>query len=287
MRRSIYVMALFCLLGASLSSCLVAKKKYDAEVAAKNKLIKEKKRLQAERRKLLGQVSNLKNDTTRLGKELRDLNRKYASLRKSSNLTTTQLRKQLNEREKELQRKEQLLADREAVVKRLKEAIARKDNLLKNLLGKVRNALKNFDPDELTVTSKNGKIYVSLAEKLLFKSGRTDVDRKGKKALGKLAEVLNKNQDIDIQIEGHTDSIPITTARFRDNWDLSVLRATSIVRILVKDYDVDPKTVTPAGRGETTPVASNKRKEGRAKNRRIEIVLSPKLDELFKLLDQG
>lgn len=280
-----YVMALLCLLGASMSSCLVAKKKYDAEVAAKNKLIKEKKRLQAERRKLLGQVSLLKGDTTRLGKELVDLKKKYETLRQKSTLTTTQLRKQLNDREKELQRKEKLLADREAIVKRLQAAIDRKDNLLKNLLGKVRNALKNFDPDELTVTSKNGKIYVSLAEKLLFKSGRVDVDRKGKKALGKLADVLNKNQDIDIQIEGHTDSIPIRTAKFRDNWDLSVLRATSIVQILVKDYDVDPKTVTPAGRGDTSPVASNKKKDGRAKNRRIEIVLSPKLDELLKLLE--
>ena len=283
--RRMYVMALLCLLGASLSSCLVTKKKYDAEVAAKNKLIKEKKRLQAERRKLLGQVSSLKNDTTQLGKELRDMKRKYESLQQTSNLTTTQLRKKLNDREKELGRKEKLLKDREAIVKRLQAAIDRKDNLLKNLLGKVRNALKNFDPDELTVTSKNGKIYVSLAEKLLFKSGQISVDIKGKKALGKLADVLNKNQDIDIQIEGHTDSIPIRTGKFRDNWDLSVLRATSIVQILVKEYEVDPKTVTPAGRGETTPIASNKKKEGRAKNRRIEIVLSPKLDELLKLLE--
>lgn len=283
--RKMFMMGVLLLMGASLSSCLVAKKKYDAEVAAKNKLIREKKRLQAQRKTLIGQVASLKKDTARLGKELRDLKGKYQSLLSSSNLTTTQLRKKLNDREKELQRKEKLLADREAIVKKLQSAIARKDNALKNLLGKVRNALKNFDPDELTVSSKNGKIYVSLSEKLLFKSGRVDVDQKGKRALGKLAEVLKKNKDIDIQIEGHTDDIPIRTGRYRDNWDLSVLRATSIVQILTKDYDVDAEILTPAGKGDTMPVASNKTKEGRAKNRRIEIVLSPKLDELLKLLE--
>lgn len=283
--RKMFMMGVLLLMGASLSSCLVAKKKYDAEVAAKNKLIREKKRLQAQRKTLTGQAASLKKDTARLGKELRDLKGKYQSLLSSSNLTTTQLRKKLNDREKELQRKEKLLADREAIVKKLQSAIARKDNALKNLLGKVRNALKNFDPDELTVSSKNGKIYVSLSEKLLFKSGRVDVDQKGKRALGKLAEVLKKNKDIDIQIEGHTDDIPIRTGRYRDNWDLSVLRATSIVQILTKDYDVDAEILTPAGKGDTMPVASNKTKEGRAKNRRIEIVLSPKLDELLKLLE--
>lgn len=283
--RKMFMIGALLLMGASLSSCLVAKKKYDAEVAAKNKLIREKKRLQAQRKTLTGQVASLKKDTTRLGKELRDLKGKYQSLLSSSNLTTTQLRKKLNDREKELQRKERLLADREAIVKKLQSAIARKDNALKNLLGKVRNALKNFNPDELTVSSKNGKIYVSLSEKLLFKSGRVDVDQKGKQALGKLAEVLKKNKDIDIQIEGHTDNIPIRTGRYRDNWDLSVLRATSIVQILTKDYEVDAEILTPAGKGDTTPVASNKTKEGRAKNRRIEIVLSPKLDELLKLLE--
>ncbi|HAS39057.1 MAG TPA: flagellar motor protein MotB [Microscillaceae bacterium] len=283
--RKTLTLGLMAIIGLSLSSCLVAKKKYDAEVAAKNKLIKEKRRLQADKRNLQKQVAGLKSDTTRLGKELRDLQNKYNALFQSSRLTTNDLRKKLNEREKELQRKEKLLADREAVVKKLQDAIDRKDKLLKNLLSKVQNALKNFNPDELTVTSKNGKIYVSLSEKLLFKSGRTDVDRKGKRALGKLAEVLKKNQDIDIQIEGHTDSIPIRTAKFKDNWDLSVLRATSIVRILTKDYEVDPKILTPAGKGEGFPVASNKDKEGRARNRRIEIVLSPKLEELLKLLE--
>lgn len=283
--KKAFTLILIGVFGMSLSSCLVAKKKYDAEVAAKNKLIKEKRRLQGEKRNLLKQVAGLKTDTTRLGKELRDLQGKYKSLYQSSQLTTNDLRKKLNDREKELQRKEKLLADREAIVKKLQAAINRKDQMLKNLLGKVQNALKNFNPDELTVTSKNGKIYVSLSEKLLFKSGRTDVDRKGKRALGKLAEVLKKNTDIDIQIEGHTDSIPIRTAKFKDNWDLSVLRATSIVRILTKDYKVDPKILTPAGKGEGFPVASNKNKEGRARNRRIEIVLSPKLEELLKLLE--
>lgn len=133
---------------------------------------------------------------------------------------------------------------------------------------------------------KNGKVYVSLSDKLLFKSGSAEVEDKGKQALKKLSEVLNKNNEIDVEIEGHTDNIPIKTARYEDNWDLSVHRATNIVRILQEEYAVNAKRLTAAGKGEFMPKASNETAEGRAKNRRTEIVLSPKLDELFKLINK-
>ena len=205
----------------------------------------------------------------------------------------------LMEKEIELQNKEQAIQDkqknisnlqsgleeREKRVQELESMINRKDSIVNALKNKVSEALLGFNKDELTVEMRDGKVYVSLAEQLLFKSGSTDVDPKGKDALGKLADVLKKNPDIEVLIEGHTDNVPISgSARMKDNWDLSVLRATSIIRIL-QDRGVDPNRLMPCGRGEIKPVAANTTAEGRAKNRRTEIILSPKLDELFSILN--
>jgi chemotaxis protein MotB len=137
----------------------------------------------------------------------------------------------------------------------------------------------------LSVEVKNGKVYVSMSDKLLFRSGSASVESKGRDALKVLADVLDKNTDIDVLVEGHTDNIPIKTAQFRDNWDLSVVRATSIVRVLTNDYKTSPLRVTASGKGEFMPRASNASPDGRASNRRTEIILSPKLDELMKLLE--
>jgi chemotaxis protein MotB len=200
--------------------------------------------------------------------------------------------KQLFEREKTLDNQKadldkltNRLAEKEKRVKELEDLIAQKDAAVNALRKSIEDALLGFDKNELSVTMKDGKIYVSLSEKLLFQSGSTEVDKKGKDALNKLAKVLEKQNDITIMVEGHTDNIPIKTAAIKDNWDLSVLRATSIVRILTVDNKVDPIKVLPAGKGEFVPVASNSTKEDRAKNRRTEIVLSPNLDKIFKILE--
>ena len=148
----------------------------------------------------------------------------------------------------------------------------------------MRNALLGFNSDELSVEIKNGKVYVSMSDKLLFKSGSSTVEDKGKEALKLLADVLNKNTDIDILVEGHTDNVPIKTAVYKDNWDLSVARATSIVRILTLDHKIAPTRLTASGKGEYFPRADNDTAEGRAKNRRTEIILSPKLEEIMQLL---
>ncbi|MBK5284713.1 MAG: OmpA family protein [Bacteroidia bacterium] len=170
------------------------------------------------------------------------------------------------------------LADMQKVVQVQKD-------IMNKLKKTVSDALVGFTPEELSVEIKNGNIYVSLQEKLLFKSGSDQVDPKGKEALQKLAAVLNNNPDINVNIEGHTDSIPIR-GKFADNWALSVSRATSIVRILTNENHVDPHRVTASGRGEYFPVESNSIDAGRARNRRTEIILSPNLTELFKLLNQ-
>jgi Flagellar motor protein len=160
----------------------------------------------------------------------------------------------------------------------------RKNNKVKALLGSVQDALLGFSSDELSVTQKNGKVYVAMSDKLLFESGSAKVDKRGKEALAKLADVLNKQNDIDVFIEGHTDNKPINTVQFKDNWDLSVIRATSVVRILTKDYGVSSLQIQPSGRGEFMPVASNETADGRSKNRRTEIIMAPKLDKLMQLL---
>ncbi len=218
-------------------------------------------------------------------KEMSDLQKKHDNLIRENMSQAEQYNAALKEKINELNKKEQQLADRERALKEMQSIIARQDSITKRLNEIVRNALLGFNADELSVEIRNGKVYVSMSDKLLFKSGSANVETKGKEALKVLADVLNKNSEIDVLVEGHTDNVPIKTALFKDNWDLSVVRATSIVRILTEDYTVSPLRITASGKGEFMPRASNDNTEGRAKNRRTEIILSPKLDELMKLLE--
>ena len=158
---------------------------------------------------------------------------------------------------------------------------------VKDLLSSVKDALLGFSSDELTVREEDGKVYVAMSDKLLFESGKAIVNQQGREALGKLAQVLNKQTDIDVYIEGHTDNVPIKTAVFQDNWDLSVIRATSVVRILTETYGVNPLQIQPCGRGEFKPVDVNTTPEGKARNRRTEIIMAPRLDKLFKMLEES
>ena len=178
------------------------------------------------------------------------------------------------------------IADQAKRLKSLQDLIQAQKDIMNKLKKNIGDALVNFKADELSVYIKDGKVYVSLQEKLLFKSGSAVVDPKGKDALGTLAKVLNTTPDINVMIEGHTDTVPINKDKFQDNWALSTARATSIVRILTKDYLVDAHNIVASGRGEFYPIKTNDTPEGRASNRRTEIIISPNLTELFKLLDQ-
>lgn len=246
-----------------------------------------------DRNELYAEARKLKKDTTELGIELRKVKNEYSELKgeynsfsNKSGMEVAKLNEDLKLKSKELERKENLLRDREQRLKEMEAIVSKQDSITNALNTIVKNALLGFKADELSVEMKNGKVYVSMTDKLLFKSGSAAVEDKGKQAIKKLAEVLNKNSDIDIAIEGHTDNIPIKTNLYKDNWDLSVARATSIVRMLNEEYRVDPKRLTASGKGEYFPVANNEDQEGRAKNRRTEIILSPKLDELFKMLQK-
>jgi chemotaxis protein MotB len=185
----------------------------------------------------------------------------------------------------ELSRKNRDLLNKERMLREMQAIIARQDEVTKKLNETLRGALVGFSPDELTMEIRDGKVYVSMSDKLLFKSGSAAVEPKGVEALQVLADVLNKNPDIQVLIEGHTDNVPIKTAVYRDNWDLSVGRATSITRLLNEKYAVLATRMTASGRGEYYPKATNETQEGKAMNRRTEIILSPKLDELMNLLN--
>jgi chemotaxis protein MotB len=178
------------------------------------------------------------------------------------------------------------IAEQAKRLQSLQDLIQAQRDVMTKLKKSITDALINFKADELSVYIKDGKVYVSLSEKLLFKSGSAVVDPKGKEALASLAKVLNSTTDISVMIEGHTDTIPIKNAKFEDNWSLSVSRATSIVRILSTDYGFDAHRIIASGRSEFYPVKANTTPEGRAVNRRTEIILSPDLNELFRLLDQ-
>ncbi|MEJ5267017.1 MAG: OmpA family protein [Bacteroidales bacterium] len=181
--------------------------------------------------------------------------------------------------------KEKELAAKDARVKELEAKLNAQDSLLNALRRKVADALVGFEGDGLTITNKNGKVYVSLDEKLLFKSGSWTVEPRGIEALKKLAQVLEQNPDINIMIEGHTDDVPYrSSGNIEDNWDLSVKRATSVVKILLSNSKIDPTRLTAGGRGQYLPVDPAKTPEARAKNRRTEIILTPKLDILYELM---
>jgi len=166
----------------------------------------------------------------------------------------------------------------------LQTLLNKQDSILTSINKLVADALTGFKSDELSIVMKNGKLYITMQDKLLFASGKADVQTKGIEALKKLAVVLNKNKEINIEIEGHTDNVPISTAKYADNWDLSCARAISIVRLLTDKYDVAEQRITASGRGEFFPIELNTTAEGKAKNRRTEIILSPDLSELYKVI---
>lgn len=186
-----------------------------------------------------------------------------------------------------LSQKQKMLDEKNARVLELEQMIAAKDSALTAFKEKLSKALLGFEGDGLTIEQRDGKVYVSLDEKLLFKSGKWEVDPKGQSALSKLAIVLVENPDINVMIEGHTDNVPYKgSTGIEDNWDLSVKRSTAIVKILLNNKSLDAQRIIAAGRGKFMPIDNTDTKEGRAKNRRTEIILTPKWDEIFKVLEK-
>lgn len=274
--------------------------------------------LKSENETLKEKMEALKSDTTVLGTSLRHMRNQYDKINelneilsnKSSKLleesaeenrqllaelqqtqvelqkkedALNQLEAQLNEKEENLNELSEELKAREKRVNELEDLIARKDSAVQALEQKISKALLGFKDKGLTVEQKNGKVYVSLEAKLLFPSGSTVIDQEGKQALIDLAEAIENTDDLEIIVEGHTDTDKIRSSSIpRDNWELSVLRATSVVKIMRENSDIDPKILTAAGKSEFIPVDP----DDKAKNRRIEIILSPNLNELFDIINE-
>ncbi len=302
---------------AKLSTC-------ETESAAAKKLASETEAKNTEMRETIAkdekELAGLKRDTAILGTNLRLLSNKYdklnlvndqlldkynrmlagsekdnAALSGKLQLTQEQLLKKedelkalelrLNKQQQDLDALSAELRKREARVNELEMILKNKDQATADLKKKLQDALTGFEGKGLTITQKNGKVYVSMDESLLFASGKTAVEPKGVDALKNVAKVLEQNPEINILVEGHTDDVPMKGAgEIKDNWDLSVIRATSVTKIILQNSKTDPTRITSAGRGEFFPLDPAKTPEARKKNRRTEIILTPKLDELLKVL---
>jgi len=224
------------------------------------------------------QINQLKEDTSVLGRRIRIVER---NLDKTKSDYDELLRSFTDQNLS----KNALLAEKESRLNELQSILDQKDAEVKALKNKVAEALKGFEDKGLTVHEKDGKVYVSLDNELLFASGSWDIDNKGKGALNELGLVLATDPGINVAIEGHTDNVPYKgSGNIKDNWDLSVMRSTSVVKEILKNKDINPQRLTASGRSEYVPIDIDDTKEARAKNRRTEIILTPKLDELFKII---
>src|SRR5258705_1293810 len=237
-------------IAVSLGSC-VSSKKYKAEVSRNTELEKRNSELRSENSRLEGNVSQMKST--------------------------------ISSSERDLNSKDRMLADEQKKMQDMKAMVDEQRNAIRKLKQEVCSALKCFTPDELSIDVRDGKLYVSMSDKLLFPSGSDVVNQRGKEAITMLAQVL-KNSDLEVMVEGHTDPVPIHSERNHDNWDLSVHRATSVTRIFM-DNGIPAQRIIASGRAQYHPLAENETAEGRQMNRRTEIVLAPKLDKLWKLTE--
>jgi chemotaxis protein MotB len=301
----------------SLSAC-VSKKQHDAMILDRDRLDKEvisqrksieslngkNDALSTELETMRAEMAVLSNDTATAGGEIRkaqerilqlndlinDLIKTNETISSNSMAENARLARELKQNELLVKRKEAELAElekdlesREKKVKELQTTLDAKDAAVRKLRETVARALLGFENSGLTVVEKNGKVYVSLSEQLLFKTGSANIDPRGRQAIIELGKVLEINPDISIMVEGHTDDQGADDV----NWDLSVRRATSIIKILSENPKINPSRMTAAGRGKHMPVDSAKTAEARAKNRRTEIILTPKLDDLFRIIESN
>lgn len=307
MNRSTIKIASLLLLVAVITTSCVSKKKYDEMALLKSELqdmldtkkamLLETQRAKEETAKELDDcrktLASLEADKKRLNKTItakkeeldnltatcNTLNDNYDKLKEKSGSKIRGLIAELEDLQEDLKKRETRLAEVEGM-------LAERNEFVKGLRSKIADALLGFRDKGLTVEEKNGKVYVSLENRLLFASGSTNIDAEGQTALAQLAKVLAEQPDITIMVEGHTDNVPVgNMGRIKDNWDLSVIRSTSVVRLLIEN-GVDPLKVVPAGRGELMPLDTEETVEARAKNRRTEIILTPNLDKLMDLIGE-
>ncbi len=239
-------------------------------------------------KQLNDKIKQANEDLAKLRTDYKTLNENYQKLKKNSSSTAQQLMDNLEKIQKDYANKQKEMFDMQDKMDKIQKKLKAREEAINNLKAKLQDALLGFADKGMTVSIKNGKVYVSLSNQLLFKSGSTDIDKKGKEALLELAKVLNQQNDLNILVEGHTDNQQVRQgARFKDNWDLSVLRATEVVRFLTVKGEVAPTRIIASGRSEYFPIEKGDTPEARASNRRTEIILTPKLQELMDIINGG
>lgn len=278
--KTVRSVAIILTVGILVSGC-VSRKKYNAQVEQYGQLkanfdttesnlqrcLAEKNQNAEEVSKLQKELSDLKSNSTTMLKQLSDMSVINATQAES-------IRKSLEN-----------INSKDAYIKDLQVAMSRKDSLNMALVLNLKGALKDVNDEDVNINVEGSAVFISISDKMLFKSGSYDIMPRAKEVLGKVAEVIKAQPDVSFMVEGHTDNKAISTSVIRDNWDLSVLRATAVVRVLQKSYGVDPSRMIAAGRSQYVPVAGNETSAGRSQNRRTRIVILPQLDQFFKLME--
>ncbi len=258
-----------------LSSC-VSQKKY-AELEAKQKETSDQLNTATVK------LNSCLDERERLGSQIKTLNNQNAALLNNVGDLATLSKKEAENLERSLES----IKEKDMKIQRMQDALTKKDSVTLALVTSLKGVLGNMSDEDITINVEKGVVYVSISDKLLFESGRWNVTNRAKEVLQKVATVVKNRPDIEFMVEGHTDDKAISTGVIEDNWDLSVKRATSVVRTLQNDFGVPPERMTAAGRSYYVPVATNDTPEGRAKNRRTRIVILPKIDQFYNLIEEG
>lgn len=237
---------------------------------------------------LLRQKNSLEGDNAGLNKRIADLNKQIDFLKENNTTVLNQLQNLSvvsSTQAESIKKSLENIGSKDAYIQDLQATLARKDSLNLALVMNLKGAIGNLNDEDINIKVDKGVVYIDISDKLLFKSGKYEITAQAKTVLGKVATVLKNQPDIEFMVEGHTDNVPYSNGVLEDNWDLSVKRATEVVRILQKQYGLDPSKMAAAGRGEYNPVMDNSTAQNRAANRRTRIVILPQLDQFFKLLE--
>ena len=272
-----------------LPAC-VSKKKYTA-IQLSNQTLNEKlaeanRQLDAcrgDKSVLEARVAEIQNKNEHLKDQVAQLNNTNAALLNNVSQMATLSQKEATNLEKSLEQ----IREQDLRIRRLQDALTKKDSVTLALVVSLKSSLGNLNDTDVTVNVEKSVVFISLSDKMLFQSGSTKLSARAKQVLEKVATVLNDKPEMEVLVEGHTDNVPISRDCIKDNWDLSAMRATTITRVLQNDYNVDPARITAGGRSEYVPLASNETPEGRSTNRRIRIVILPKLDQFFGMIEDG
>ncbi|MBN8850308.1 MAG: hypothetical protein BGO55_32640 [Sphingobacteriales bacterium 50-39] len=280
-------MALAGLLPLMLFSC-VSSKKFKALQSKYDELSKSDSALRNDLKNCNDKTADLTKQKSSCDDQVAALNKQIAFLKDNN----TQALKQLEDmsvistsQAQSIKKSLENIGAKDAYIESLQSALAHKDSLNMALVNNLKGAIGNLNDKDINIKVDKGVVYVDISDKLLFNTGKYDVTPRAQEVLGKVATVLKAQPDIEFMVEGHTDSRPFRRGVLLDNWDLSVKRATAVIRILQNKYGLQPSHMAAAGRGEYIPVASNDSDEGRAQNRRTRIVILPQLDQFFKLLE--